>query len=83
MLYNSGRLKASLERLQRMTEGYSELLLDLLPPVAQALGNALGVEPYVIQTFTEAEIRANVVFQVTDLLLHHALRHLAHAKIHR
>lgn len=64
MIYNSGRLKASLERLQRMTEGYSELLLDLLPPVAQALGNALGVEPYVIQTFTEAEIRANVVFQV-------------------
>lgn len=58
------RLKASLERLQRLTENYSELLLDLLPPVAQALGNALGVEPYVIQTFTEAEIRANVVFQV-------------------
>lgn len=58
------RLKASLERLQRATETYSELLLDLLPPVAQALGNALGVEPYIIQTFTEAEIRANVVFQV-------------------
>ncbi len=57
-------MKASLERLQRLTESYSELLLDLLPPVATALGNALGVAPHVIQTFTEAEIRAQIVFQV-------------------
>eukprot|EP00878_Enallax_costatus_P003846 GHUV01004062.1.p1 GENE.GHUV01004062.1~~GHUV01004062.1.p1 ORF type:complete len:1053 (+),score=249.89 GHUV01004062.1:1558-4716(+) len=64
---NALRLKASLERLQRLTEAYSELMLDLLPPVAQALGNALGVEAYVIQTFTEAEIRANVVFQVSKM----------------
>jgi hypothetical protein len=36
----------------------------LLPPVAGALGAALGVQPHAINTFTEAEIRANVVFQV-------------------
>jgi hypothetical protein len=58
------RLKATLERMQRFTESYLELLLKLLPPVAEKLGQALGVAPYAIQTFTEAEIRANVVFQV-------------------
>jgi hypothetical protein len=35
--------------------------------VAESLGRALGVAPYAIQTFTEAEIRANVVFQVCGL----------------
>jgi hypothetical protein len=50
--------------MQRFTESYLELLLKLLPPVAESLGKALGVAPYAIQTFTEAEIRANVVFQV-------------------
>eukprot|EP00879_Flechtneria_rotunda_P003769 GHRR01004008.1.p1 GENE.GHRR01004008.1~~GHRR01004008.1.p1 ORF type:complete len:728 (+),score=269.14 GHRR01004008.1:2494-4677(+) len=64
---NALRLKASLERLQRLTEVYSELLLELLPPKAQALGNALGVALHAIQTFTEADIRANVVFQVSKL----------------
>lgn len=39
-------------------------MLELLPPVANALGAALGVAQHVITTFTEAEIRANVVFQV-------------------
>lgn len=58
------RLKATLERLQRLTETYSEQLLELLPPVANALGAALGVQQHAITTFTEAEIRANVVFQV-------------------
>lgn len=58
------RLKATLERLQRLTEAYSEELLELLPPVANALGAALGVAQHAITTFTEAEIRANVVFQV-------------------
>jgi hypothetical protein len=60
------RLKATLERLQRLTEEYSEQLLELLPPVADALGAALGVAQHAITTFTEAEIRANVVFQVCD-----------------
>ena len=61
------RLKATLERLQRLTEAYSEELLELLPPVANALGAALGVAQHAITTFTEAEIRANVVFQVRVL----------------
>jgi hypothetical protein len=60
-------LKATLERLQRLTEAYSEELLELLPPVANALGAALGVAQHAITTFTEAEIRANVVFQVRVL----------------
>lgn len=64
---NALRLKASLERLQRLTETYSEQLLELLPPVATALGAALGVASHAVTTFTEAEIRANVVFQVSKL----------------
>jgi hypothetical protein len=63
-VFRGCRLKATLERMQRFTESYLELLLKLLPPVAESLGKALGVAPYAIQTFTEAEIRANVVFQV-------------------
>jgi hypothetical protein len=62
--FSNCRLKATLERMQRFSESYLELLLSLLPPVAESLGRALGVAPYAIQTFTEAEIRANVVFQV-------------------
>jgi hypothetical protein len=69
LLYWQCRLKATLERMQRFTESYLELLLKLLPPVAESLGKALGVAPYAIQTFTEAEIRANVVFQVRVLFL--------------
>ena len=38
------RLKATLERAQRMTQGFTDSLLEVLPSMADSLGNALGIE---------------------------------------
>ena len=38
------RLKATLERAQRMTQGFTDSLLEVLPGMADSLGNALGIE---------------------------------------
>jgi len=43
------RLKATLERLQRLTGGYADAVLALLPARAAALGGALGLEPARVQ----------------------------------
>ena len=37
------RLKATLERAQRMTHRYTELLLGVFPERVEALGGALGI----------------------------------------
>ena len=38
------RLKATLERAQRMTQSFTDSLLEVLPSMADGLGNALGIE---------------------------------------
>lgn len=38
------RLKATLERAQRLTQGYTDGLLGVLPAMANRIGNALGIE---------------------------------------
>ena len=38
------RLKATLERVQRLTQGYTDGLLHIFPPRVAALGKALGLE---------------------------------------
>lgn len=43
------RLKATLERLQRLTQGYTDQLLNLFPARASALGSALGLPKETIQ----------------------------------
>ena len=43
------RLKASLERVQRMTHAYTELLLGVFPERVKALGGGLGIEKERIQ----------------------------------
>ena len=89
------RLKATLERLQRMTQQYVDGLLSLFSQRADSIGHALGLEPERIQVvrcaagtlkssskllaptvsccatdqvFSEAEIRASVVFQLSELV---------------
>ena len=62
------RLKATLERARRITDRYSERMLTLFPPRVTALGRALGVAEQVITLFCEADIRANVIFQVAKLV---------------
>uniref|UniRef100_A0A061RNS8 Phosphoglucan, water dikinase n=2 Tax=Tetraselmis sp. GSL018 TaxID=582737 RepID=A0A061RNS8_9CHLO len=61
------RLKATLERCLRTTEDYANLLLKVYPERVRKLGNALGVEERLQNVYTEAEIRAGVVFQLSKL----------------
>ncbi|KAK2969590.1 hypothetical protein RJ640_023702 [Escallonia rubra] len=61
------RLKATLDRSRRLTEEYSEALLQLFPKKVQMLGKALGVPENSVRTYAEAEIRAGVIFQVSKL----------------
>jgi phosphoglucan,water dikinase len=62
------RLKATLERVRRITDRYSERMLTLFPPRVTALGRALGVAEHAIRIFCEGDIRANVIFQVAKLV---------------
>ncbi|XP_073118655.1 phosphoglucan, water dikinase, chloroplastic [Henckelia pumila] len=59
------RLKATLDRAKRLTEEYSEELLNIFPQNVQILGKALGIPEYTVRTYAEAEIRAGVIFQVS------------------
>ncbi|XP_065861529.1 phosphoglucan, water dikinase, chloroplastic isoform X3 [Euphorbia lathyris] len=61
------RLKATLDRARRLTEEYSESLLQIFPQNVQMLGNALGIPENSIRTYAEAEIRSGVIFQVSKL----------------
>lgn len=61
------RLKATLDRSRRLTEEYSDSLLEIFPPNVQMLGKALGIPENSVRTYTEAEIRASVIFQVSKL----------------
>ncbi|GAA0164916.1 kinase [Lithospermum erythrorhizon] len=61
------RLKATLDRARRLTEEYSEALLEIFPQKVEILGKALGIPENSVRTFTEAEIRAGMIFQVSKL----------------
>ncbi|XP_015698644.1 phosphoglucan, water dikinase, chloroplastic isoform X2 [Oryza brachyantha] len=61
------RLKATLDRARRLTEEYSEALLSIFPEKVMVIGKALGIPDNSVRTYTEAEIRAGVVFQVSKL----------------
>ncbi|KAK3139710.1 hypothetical protein QOZ80_5AG0388410 [Eleusine coracana subsp. coracana] len=61
------RLKATLDRARRLTEEYSEALLSIFPEKVEVLGKALGIPENSVRTYTEAEIRAGVIFQVSKL----------------
>lgn len=63
------RLRATLQRTQRLAESYCQLLLDTLSGPAATLGAALGVDGERSSVFAESEIRANVVFQLSKLTL--------------
>ncbi|KAK4387285.1 Phosphoglucan, water dikinase, chloroplastic [Sesamum angolense] len=65
------RLKATLDRAKRLTEEYSEALLHIFPQKVQILGKALGIPENTVRTYTEAEIRAGVIFQVSKLCTLH------------
>ncbi|XP_022722471.1 phosphoglucan, water dikinase, chloroplastic-like [Durio zibethinus] len=76
------RLKATLDRTRRLTEEYSEALLQIFPQKVQMLGKALGIPENSVRTYAEAEIRAGVIFQVSKLctLLLKAVRTALHSQ---
>lgn len=61
------RIKATLDRSKRLIDEYSEALLQIFPPKVELLGKALGIPENSVRTFTEAEIRAGIIFQVSKL----------------
>ncbi|CAD5332745.1 unnamed protein product [Arabidopsis thaliana] len=61
------RLKATLDRARRLTAEYSDLLLQIFPPNVEILGKALGIPENSVKTYTEAEIRAGIIFQISKL----------------
>lgn len=61
------RIKATLDRSKRLIDEYSEALLEIFPPKVEILGKALGIPENSVRTFTEAEIRAGIIFQVSKL----------------
>ncbi|KNA06557.1 hypothetical protein SOVF_179910 isoform A [Spinacia oleracea] len=61
------RLKATLDRSRRLTAEYSDALLEIFPQKVQVLGRALGIAENSVRTYTEAEIRAGVIFQVSKI----------------
>lgn len=61
------RLKATLDRARRLAETYTDTVLQLYPDYVQKLGSALGIADNSVRTYTEAEIRASVVFQIAKL----------------
>jgi len=63
----AARLRASLERLQRLTQGYADALLTLYAGPAEALGRALGVAEHAARVFTESEVRASIMLQAARL----------------
>jgi phosphoglucan,water dikinase len=62
------RMKATIERAARLTEGYAGRILHLFPQIASTLGHALGVAEDSIRVFGEADIRAHPVFQLSKLV---------------
>lgn len=67
MQENTLRLKATLERVQRLTASFADAQLDAFAERASKLGGSLGIPREVQNVFTEAEIRANVAFQLSKL----------------
>ncbi len=62
------RLKATLDRCMRLTTIYSEKVLKLFPEKVEKLGYALGVAEHSINVFCEADIRSNLILQLSKLV---------------
>ena len=73
------RLKATVDRVRRVAESYTDTVLQLYPDYVTKLGIALGIPENTVRTYTEADIRASVVFQIAKLcsLLLKAIRSTA------
>ncbi len=62
------RFKSTLERAERLAEGYTDQVLSLFPGRVTSLGKALKVPQHSIAMFCEGDIRGNIVFQLSKLV---------------
>lgn len=62
------RLKATIERARRICENYAHKVSDIFTPIVYELGTAFHIDQQQLDVFVEADIRANVVFQLSRLL---------------
>lgn len=61
------RMRATLMRLRRLAERYAQFQLDSFSTRAEAMGRAVGLPEDQRAVFSEGEIRASVVFQLSKL----------------
>jgi len=61
------RMRATLMRLRRLAERYAQFQLDSFSTRADAMGRAVGLPEDQRAVFSEGEIRASVVFQLSKL----------------
>jgi phosphoglucan,water dikinase len=64
------RLKATGERILRLTEEQSQRVLALFSGRVEKLGRALGVAEHAIRLLCEAEVRGHLIFQLSKLGAH-------------
>jgi phosphoglucan,water dikinase len=62
------RLRASLQRCRRLAESFCIRIIGLFEERAKKLGRALGVDENAIRVFSEADLRAHPVFQMSKLV---------------
>ncbi len=55
------RLKATLERAQRLTQGYTDSLLGVLPAMANRIGAALGIEAERQQVLIASQVSKTIM----------------------
>lgn len=61
------RLRASLARARRLCDGYTDLVREVFTPAVYWLGAAFGIPAGQLSVFVEADIRANLLFQLSRL----------------
>jgi phosphoglucan,water dikinase len=61
------RLKALVERCQRLSDAYSEKILALFHGRIRSLGEAFNVSPHAVKFFAEGDIRRNILFQLSRI----------------
>ncbi|KAA8496669.1 Phosphoglucan, water dikinase, chloroplastic [Porphyridium purpureum] len=59
------RVRATVERASRLAEEFSALISELYSGPVFGLGRALGIHEHALAVFAEAEIRSNIVFQMS------------------
>ena len=62
------RLKASMERCQRLAQAYCDEVLSVFVDKTRELGKALEISEDAINLFCEADIRSHLVFQLSRAL---------------